>query len=53
LFTVRGGIREIDDSDVGEDTLLGDPAARPAVLRVEAREDVVIASSVRRLLETD
>jgi hypothetical protein len=32
------------------DAILSRPNAAPAVLRVEAREDVVIAEAVRRIL---
>jgi acetate kinase len=46
------GIREIADSDVREDALLSAPLTRPAVLRIAAREDVVIANGVRTYLET-
>ena len=45
------GIRKIADIDVREDGLLTEPGDRPVVLRVAAREDVVIANSVRALLE--
>jgi acetate kinase len=46
------GIRKIPDIEVQEDVLLGEPDDRPAVLRVAAREDVVVANSVRALLAT-
>lgn len=46
------GVREIADTKVREDTLLSEPDDRPAVLRVAAREDVVIANGVRTLLES-
>jgi acetate kinase len=46
------GVGEIADNDVREDALLTKPGDRPAVLRVAAREDVVIAGAVRILLET-
>ena len=45
------GIDQIADADVGEDGVLGNPADRPTVLRVEAREDVVIATAVSSILE--
>jgi acetate kinase len=46
------GIRKIPDIETREDVLLGEPDDRPAVLRVAAREDVVVANSVRALLAT-
>jgi acetate kinase len=46
------GVRKIADTEVREDVFLSEPDDRPAVLRVAAREDVVIANSVRALLET-
>jgi acetate kinase len=46
------GIRKIRDIELREDALLGEPDDRPAVLRVAAREDVVVANSVRALLAT-
>ena len=46
------GIRKIRDVELREDVLLGEPDDRPAVLRVAAREDVVVANSVRALLAT-
>jgi acetate kinase len=45
-------VREIVDRDVGVDAVLSDRDERPAVLRIAAREDVVIAASVREVLET-
>jgi acetate kinase len=45
------GIRRILDVDVHEDALCSEPHERPAVLRVAAREDVLIAAGVRDLLE--
>jgi len=45
------GVPEIADTHVREDARLTEPGDRPAVLRVAAREDVVIANSVRVLLE--
>lgn len=46
------GVGRIRDVDLREDALVSAPGDRPAVLRVAAREDVVIANSVRALLET-
>ena len=46
------GIHEIVDDDVRDDAILSGPQLRPAVLRVAAREDVVIALAVRDVLET-
>jgi acetate kinase len=46
------GVHQVGDGLVAEDVVLSEPNARPAVLRIEAREDVVIADSVRTLLET-
>jgi acetate kinase len=43
------GVRALDDRRLGdrggsaEDAIVGDPSARPAVLRIEAREDLVAA----------
>jgi acetate kinase len=45
------GVQEVADAVVSEDTVMSEPNARPAVLRVEAREDVVIANNVRTLVE--
>jgi acetate kinase len=45
------GIRGIGDADVTDDVVLSEPDERPAVLRITAREDVVIANGVRVLLE--
>jgi acetate kinase len=45
------GVRAIGDDDVREDMILSEPDRGPAILRIEAREDVVIASSVRAALE--
>jgi acetate kinase len=47
------GIGAVSDANVDEDGRLGDADDRPAVLRIEAREDVVIAEAVRALLEPD
>ena len=44
------GIQPIDDRAVEEDAVLGRPRDIPAVLRIEAREDLVIAGAVERLL---
>ena len=45
------GVGEISDADVREDRILGKSDSGPVVLRVEAREDVVIAESARATLE--
>ena len=45
------GLGSISSAESGEDRLVTAAAVRPAVLRVEAREDVVIAEAVLRLLE--
>jgi len=45
------GVQEVADALVSDDTVLSEPNALPAVLRVEAREDVVIANSVRDIME--
>jgi acetate kinase len=45
------GVRKIAGKDVPEDALLTASDERPAVLRVTAREDVVIAACVRAVLE--
>jgi acetate kinase len=45
------GVRKIAGKDVPEDALLTASDERPAVLRVAAREDVVIAACVRAVLE--
>lgn len=47
------GIRRIADIEVREDGLITEPGERPVVLRVAAREDVVIANSVRALIEAE
>jgi acetate kinase len=44
------GVREVTGADVREDMVLGEPNGGPTILRVQAREDVVIANSVRALL---
>jgi acetate kinase len=46
------GVRQIAANDVQADALLSEPGDRPAVIRVAAREDLVIADAVRTLLET-
>ena len=46
------GVREIVSRDVGEDAIMSDRDQRPAVLRIAAREDVVVAAGVREVLET-
>lgn len=46
------GSGEIGADDVDTDMVLGGQDRRPAVVRVAAREDVVIAAAVRALLET-
>jgi acetate kinase len=45
------GVTPAADGAVRGDAVLSDPGVRPAVLRVHAREDVVIAESAARLLE--
>ena len=45
------GISDVGDADIDEDAVLGNPAERPAVLRVAAREDAVIATAVRSVVE--
>jgi acetate kinase len=45
------GVGEISDADVREDRVLSKSNGVPAVLRVEAREDVVVANSARATLE--
>lgn len=45
------GIGGISDAEVDEDAILGDAADQPAVIRVAAREDVIIATEVRSLLD--
>ena len=44
------GIPTIPDADVHEDEALTDAARTPAVLRIQAREDIVIAEAVRSVL---
>jgi acetate kinase len=47
------GVGEIGEADVPEDAFLSDSGGGPAILRVAAREDVVIANGVRGLLDSD
>jgi len=42
-------IRPVAPYEVGSDGLLSEPGSAIAVLRVEAREDIVIAEAVARL----
>ncbi|MBI3746923.1 MAG: acetate/propionate family kinase [Chloroflexi bacterium] len=44
------GIPSIPDGDVDEDMVLTDAAKAPAVARIKAREDIVIAEAVRSAL---
>jgi hypothetical protein len=44
------GIATIPDTDVHEDVVLTGAAPTPAVLRIEASEDIVIAEAVRSVL---
>ena len=44
------GIPTIPDVDVHEDEALTDAGRTPAVLRIQAREDIVIAEAVRSVL---
>jgi hypothetical protein len=37
------GLTSASTHELDEDAILGDPSARPAALRVEAREDLVAA----------
>jgi acetate kinase len=45
------GFSPVDDAPVGEDAVLSKPGVRPAVVRIEAREDLVIAREAARLVE--
>jgi acetate kinase len=45
------GLAPIPEAAVGEDAVLSEPGAVPAVLRVEAREDLVVARAAARLVE--
>ncbi len=47
------GIPTISDEDVDEDGMLTDAARTPAVLRIEAREDIVVAEAVRSILQSN
>ena len=44
------GVTPLEGDDAGRDGVLSSPGARIAVMRIEAREDVVIARSTARLL---
>ena len=44
------GIPTIPDVDVREDEVLASPTRAPAVLRIQSREDIVIAEAVRSIL---
>ena len=43
-------IPAIPDADVREDEVLASPSGAPAVLRIQSREDIVIADAVRSVL---
>ena len=45
------GIPSIPDTVVREDGVLASPTGAPAVLRIKAREDVVVAQAVRSVLQ--
>ena len=45
------GIASIPDADADDDRILTDGAGTPAVLRIQAREDIVIAGAVRSVLQ--
>jgi acetate kinase len=45
------GVAPIDERPVGEDAVLGSPGRRPAVLRIEAREDLIVAREAARAVE--
>lgn len=45
------GVRRIGAAEAGDDAVLNGPDEGPAILRVAAREDVVIANGVQVLLE--
>ncbi len=45
------GVPTIPDADVSDDAVLSNSGARTAVIRVKAREDIVIADAVRSVLE--
>ena len=44
------GIPSFPDADVREDEVLASPTGAPAVLRIQSREDIVIAEAVRSVL---
>jgi acetate kinase len=45
------GIQPISSDAIAHDAVVSDAGARPAILRIEAREDLVIAASVVALLQ--
>jgi acetate kinase len=45
------GLAPIPEAAVGEDAVLSEPGAVPAVLRIEAREDLVVARAAASLVE--
>lgn len=45
------GVPSVPEADVSDDAVLSPPGGRTAVLRIRAREDVVIADAVRSVLE--
>lgn len=45
------GLASIPEAAVGEDAVLSEPGAVPAVLRIEAREDLVVARAAASLVE--
>lgn len=45
------GVAPIDDRAVAEDAILSEPGCRPAILRVEAREDLIVAVETARTVE--
>ena len=44
------GVATIPDADVHGDEVLSGPAGTPAVLRIQSREDIVVADAVRSIL---
>jgi acetate kinase len=46
------GVAPIPDAAVAEDAVLSGPGRSPAVLRIEAREDLVVAREAARIVET-
>jgi acetate kinase len=46
------GVAPIGETAVHEDAVLSAPGATPAVLRIEAREDLVVARAAARLVES-